>query len=150
MRHSYTTLHSHLIFGTKDRLPLIDQPIRERLFAYMGGIVRELRGTAVIVNGIADHVHLLVQLPAEVAIADCLRVVKTNSSRWVHETWPERRKFGWQTGYGASSVSLSQVPTVRAYIERQEQHHKKISFQEEFVAFLRKNGIEFDPEHLWD
>ncbi|MBZ5645913.1 MAG: IS200/IS605 family transposase [Acidobacteriia bacterium] len=150
MAHTFTTLHTHVIFSTKDRAPFLDAKIRSRDFAYMGGMVREMRGTAAIVNGVSDHVHMLVQLPAEVALAECLRVVKTNSSRWVHETWPDRKKFAWQTGYGASSVSTSNVPVVTRYIERQQEHHEKVSFQDEFIAFLRKNGIAFDPEHLWD
>jgi REP element-mobilizing transposase RayT len=150
MAHTFTTLHTHVIFSTKDRAPFLDEAIRARVFAYLGGIVRELGGAAVRVNGVSDHVHMLLQLPSEVALAECLRVVKTNSSRWVHETWPDRKKFAWQAGYGASTVSTSSVGTVARYIERQAEHHRKVSFQDEFLAFLRKNAIEFDPGHLWD
>lgn len=150
MSHTFTTLHTHVIFSTKDRAPFLDDAIRARLFAYLGGIVRELGGTAVRVNGVADHVHLLLELPSELALAECMRVVKTNSSRWVHETWPDREKFAWQAGYGASTVSTSALPAVARYIERQPQHHKKLSFQDEFLAFLRKNGISFDPGHVFD
>ncbi len=105
MAHTFTTLHTHVIFSTKERCPFLDDEIRPRIFAYMGGIVRELHGTAAIINGVSDHVHMLVQLPAEVSLAECLRIVKTNSSRWVHETFADRKKFAWQSGYGASSVS---------------------------------------------
>ncbi|MBZ5625439.1 MAG: IS200/IS605 family transposase [Acidobacteriia bacterium] len=150
MAHTFTTLHTHVIFSTKDRCPYLDDEIRSRVFAYLGGIVREMRGTAAIVNGATDHVHMLVQLPADLPLAECLRVVKTNSSRWVHETWPDRGKFAWQTGYGASPVSTSSLPAVTHYIETQEAHHKKVSFQDKFASFLRKNGITFDPGHLWD
>ncbi len=150
MAHTFTTLHTHVIFSTKGRAPFLDDEIRPRVFAYMGGIVREMRGTAAIVNGVADHVHLLVQLPPDVALAECLRIVKTNPSRWIHETWPDRKKFAWQAGYSASSVSTSNLPAVTRYVERQAEHHKKVSFQDEFIAFLLKNGIPFDPEHLWD
>ncbi len=150
MAHTFTTLHTHVIFSTKDRSPFLDDEIRSRVFAYMGGIGREMRATAAIVNGVSDHVHMLIQLPADVSLAECLRVVKTNSSRWVHETWPDRKKFAWQTGYAASSVSPSNVAVVTRYIEHQQEHHRKISFQDEFISFLRKNGITFDPEHLWD
>ncbi len=150
MAHTFTTLHSHVIFSTKDRSPYLDDEIRGRVFAYMGGIVREMHGTAAIINGVSDHVHMLVQLPAEVSLAECLRVVKSNSSRWVHETWPDRKKFAWQSGYGASSVSTSNVPVVTRYIHGQEEHHKRVSFRDEFISFLRKNAISFDPEHFWD
>ncbi len=150
MGHTFTTLHSHVIFSTKDRSPYLDDEIRSRVFEYMGGIVREMRGVAAIINGVPDHVHMLLQLPADLSLAECLRVVKTNSSRWVHETWPDRQKFGWQSGYGASSVSKSNVAVVTRYIQGQQEHHKKISFRDEFISFLRKNGIAFDPERLWD
>ena len=150
MSHTFTALHTHVIFSTKDRAPFLDDAIRARLFAYLGGIVRELGGTAVRVNGVTDHVHMLLELPSELGLAECLRVAKSNSSRWVHETWPDRKKFAWQTGYGASTVSTSALPAVARYIERQAEHHKKHSFENEFRSFLRKNGIAFDPAHLFD
>ncbi len=150
MSHTFTTLHTHVIFSTKDRFPLLDDEIRPRVFAYMGGIVREMQGTAATIGGVRDHVHMLLQLPAELSLAECLRVVKTNTSRWVHETWPDRKKFGWQAGYAASSVSTSAVPAVTHYIETQEEHHRRLSFKDEFISFLRKNGIAFDPEYLWE
>jgi REP element-mobilizing transposase RayT len=149
MSHTFTTLHFHIIFSTKDRRPLITTDLRPRLHAYLGGIVRELRGTAAAINGTSDHVHMLVELPAEVALADCMRVVKTNSSRWVHRTSPGRKTFAWQTGYAAFTVSTSNLARVADYIRNQEQHHRKVSFQEEFVAFLRRNGVPFDPAKIW-
>jgi REP element-mobilizing transposase RayT len=88
-------------------------------------------------------------MPPDVCVIDFMRVLKTNSSKWVHERWPERRLFAWQTGYAAFSVSASGVEEVRRYIEKQEEHHKKRSFQEEFVALLRKHGIEFDERYIW-
>lgn len=149
MPHSFTSLNVHAVFSTKERALLIAEPIRNDLHAYLGGIIREMNGTALIVNGTPDHVHALIRLPAELSIVDCMRVLKTNSSRWVHERWPERRSFGWQTGYGAFSVSASAVGEVCRYIEKQEEHHQKRSFQEEFVALLKKHGIAFDERYLW-
>jgi putative transposase len=148
MSHTYTNLLTHIIFSTKERTPFINDGLKRDLHAYLGGIVRELRGTALRVYGTADHVHLLVGLPASLAVADALRVIKTNSSRWMHE---QKRsvKFGWQEGYGAFSVSRSNAAAVSAYIERQEEHHHKLTFREEFVAFLRKHGVECDEENLW-
>jgi putative transposase len=149
MPHSYSSLLVHVVFGTKDRARYLDPILRPQLFAYMGGIVRELKGATRIINGIDDHAHGLLSLPADVSVAECLRVVKTNSSRWVHESFPDRAKFGWQTGYGAFAVSASNESAVVKYIEDQEQHHKKMTFEEEFKTLLEKHGIAFDERYLW-
>jgi REP element-mobilizing transposase RayT len=141
-------LLAHVIFSTKDREPLIEPEMGRRLFAYMGGVVPEMKGSALIMNGVVDHVHLLVNLPAKVALADLMRVVKANSSRWVHEEL--RRPFAWQTGYGAFSVSQSNVDEVTQYIAGQEAHHRRLTFQEEFVAFLKRHGIAYDEKYIWE
>ena len=119
--------------------PLIKPEFRSEPFAYLGGIVREMHGTALIISGTADHVHMLVRTRPARAPAELACVVKTNSSRWVREKWSPN--FGWQTGYGVFSVSESNVAAVMKYIASQEEHHKKHSFQDEFLAFLKKNGI---------
>ncbi len=150
MPHTFTNLLAHVIFSTKERAALIPDAIRPQVHACIGGIIRELGGTALLVNGVADHVHALIRLPATLAITECMRVVKTNSSRWVHEQWSERRGFAWQTGYGAFSVSESSRSAVEAYIARQAEHHRKISFQEEFLEFLRKQGIAYDERYIWE
>jgi REP element-mobilizing transposase RayT len=102
-----------------------------------------------IINGPADHVHLLVSLPATESIAELLRVVKTNSSRWVHEQIPAQKRFAWQAGYAAFTVSGSRAADVRAYIAAQQEHHRRVSFQEEFLTFLRKHGLAYDERDLW-
>jgi REP element-mobilizing transposase RayT len=117
---------------------------------YLGGIIRELDGHAIIVNGPADHVHLLCSLPATTALADVMRVLKTNSSKWIHETFPNLASFAWQTGYAAFSVSESNVQAVEQYIRNQEEHHRTVSFQDEFVAFLKRHGIQYDPRYIWE
>ena len=150
MAHTFTNLSVHLIFSTKDRAPQIDAELAPRLFPYMGGILRESGTQPLLINGVADHVHLLIGLCATHALADVMRVLKTNSSRWVHEQWPARAGFAWQTGYGAFSVSYSNIDAVKAYIARQEEHHRSISFQEEFIAFLRRHQIEFDERYIWE
>ena len=119
------------------------------LFPYMGGIVRELRGAVLALNGPADHVHLLVEMPAALALADMLRILKTNSSRWVHEQFPEHKGFAWQNGYGAFSVSQSRAGAVCQYIATQQEHHRAVSFQDEFLALLKKHGIAYDPRDVW-
>ena len=110
--------------------------------------MRESQGRALKLNSTEDHVHLLVQLPANVSVAEALRILKTNSSPWVHETWDSQRGFCWQTGYGAFSVSLSSAPRVANYIADQERHHRGMSFQEEFIAFLKKHHIEYDERYI--
>ena len=116
----------------------------------MGGIIREMHGIALIVNGTTDHVHLLARIPPICSVAEIARVLKANSSRWAHEKWPHHTEFAWQAGYGAFSVSESSAPTVMEYIAKQEEHHRRRSFQEEHLEFLRKNGITFEEKYLWD
>ena len=128
----------------------IHPALRERLFPYLGGIVREVGGHALAIGGMPDHVHILMTLPQTQALADVLRLVKTNSSRWVHETWPERRDFAWQTGYGGFSVSRSHREAVEHYIATQEEHHRRMTFQEEFLAFLEKHEIDYDERYIWE
>jgi REP element-mobilizing transposase RayT len=136
MAHTFTNLLVHVVFSTHERAPLIADAIRSDLHAYLGGILRELRAAPIMIGGTADHVHLLTRLPAELAVADGLRTIKANSSRWVKERWPERRLFAWQSGYGAFSVSESNEAGVIRYIQSQDEHHRKLSFQDEFVAML--------------
>lgn len=149
MAHTFTNLLTHAIFSTKDRRPCIKAEIKTELHAYIGGIVRELRGKALLINGTADHVHLLFDLPPSVSVSEALRIVKANSSRWVHDKWDRRYPFGWQTGYAAFSVSQSNVPGVLKYIANQEKHHRKISFKEELLAYLKKHNIPYDERFIW-
>ena len=148
MAHTSSNILLHLIFSTAGRRPLIKASFRDDLFAYLGGIVREMRGIALIVNGEPDHVHMLIRVRPVHSAAEIVRVVKTNSSRWVREKYAAR--FAWQTGYGVFSVSESSAEDVTEYIATQHEHHKKRSFQEEYVAFLKKNHVEYDPRYVWD
>lgn len=138
----------HLIFSTKQRKPLITPEMQSDLFAYLGGIVREMRATALVINGTCDHVHMLVRIRPAHSVAEIARVIKTNSSRWMHEKG--QRDFAWQAGYGVFSVSESNIPAVTKYIATQDEHHKKHSFQEEFLAFLKKNNVAYDERYIWD
>lgn len=150
MAHTYTCLLSHIIFSTKDRVPTLDAEMKPRLFAYMGGIIRELGGVALSINGPADHVHILASQSASVALSDFAGKVKANSSGWVHKTFPSQREFKWQSGYGAFSVSASQREAVLEYIANQEEHHRKVSFKEEFVGFLKRHGVAYDERYIFD
>ena len=150
MPHSLTAIRIHAVFSTKGREPLIDRALCPRLWAYMSGIVCESGGVALAIGGTADHVHVLFSAPPTLAVADVMRLVKTNSSRWVHEEFPTRESFAWQAGYAAFSVSPSNVERVRRYIADQEAHHRRRSFQEEYVAFLKTSGIAYDERYLWE
>jgi REP element-mobilizing transposase RayT len=145
-QHSFVYLVVHVVFSTRDRAPHLTPELSGRMFPYMAGIVKALQGVPFIVNGPADHVHLLLSLPAGVSISEMLRVLKANSSRWVHEQFPELRSFGWQSGYGAFSVSCSRLDEVKKYIAGQQAHHRKVSFEGEFLSLLRKHGMDCEPQ----
>jgi len=132
MPQSFACLHYHLIFSTKNRLPLITTDVQPRLYEYTGGILRSEKCVLLAAGGMPDHIHLLCSLNKELAISPALRVIKANSSKWIHETFPDHRSFAWQSGYG------------------QEKRHRTTTFQEEFVAFLQRHRIEYDEQYLWE
>jgi putative transposase len=138
----------HCIFSTKERRKSIAPEVQDRLWSYMGGIAREHRMKALAVGGTADHVHMLLSLPSTVNIAEAMQAIKGGSSHWLHEECG-LRLFAWQEGYGAFSVGASQVGASIAYIAAQEEHHRKRDFQAEFVAFLNKNGVDYDSRYVW-
>ena len=150
MAHTYTNLLFHIVFSTKARVPLLDADLKPRLFAYMGGIIRELGGTALLINGPSDHVHILALLPAKLAISEVVRKVKANSSGWVHREFPDQWSFAWQTGFAAFTVSHSQKQSALDYIANQEEHHRTVSFKDELLAFLKKHEIAYDEKYLWE
>src|SRR5215467_11982270 len=138
---SYVSSYYHCVFSTKERRPQITPALRERLWPFLGGIARQNQMKAIEIGGVADHVHILLSLPATLPIAKALQLIKGGSSKWVHETFPEHRLFGWQSKFGAFSVSVSQLDKMIDYIRNQEQHHRKMTFEEEFVALLKKHRI---------
>ena len=149
MPSSYTNLLYHFVFSTKNREPLITDDKQPSLYDYMGGILRSHGGISLEINGMPDHVHLLAKLRPDKAVSNLLRDLKANASGWMHKVFPELNGFRWQDGYGAFTVSQSQVEQVSQYIRRQQQHHQKKSFKDEFIALLRINGIEFNERYLW-
>lgn len=148
MSDSYTNLLYHIVFSTKDRRPLITPDYEVRLYDYLGGTIRKLGGISLELNGTEDHVHLLAKLRPDCALSDVLRNLKSNATGWMHDVFPSLRNFSWQRGYGAFTVSQSSVEAVRHYIARQKEHHQKISFRDEFIQFLRENGIEYDERFI--
>jgi putative transposase len=150
MPQSFASLHVHVVFSTKHREPLIAGDLAPRLYDYIGGIVRAHGSVLIAAGGMPDHVHLLASLGREISVAEALRTIKANSSKWIHETFPNQRGFAWQAGYGAFAVSYSNIPSVKRYIANQAEHHRVRTYQEEFLALLRRHDIEFDESHLWD
>ncbi len=148
MPSTHCSLHYHLVFSTKERQPLIASAWRERLHAYLGGVVKNIDGVPEGIGGTQDHVHLLVSLKATHCLADVVRDLKAVSSRWMHEQIAER-SASWQDGYGAFTVGAPDCGLVRDYIARQEEHHRKQTFQEEYMEFLRRGGVEYDERYLW-
>jgi REP element-mobilizing transposase RayT len=150
MPQSYAKLYYHIVFGTKDRVPQISDEMAPRLYEYFSGIFRNKACILAKAGGIADHVHLLAILSREVSLSEMMRDVKTNSSKWIHDTFPGAEQFAWQRGYGAFTVGYRESGRVEKYIERQKEHHRSKTFQEEFVELLDEHDVEYDPQFLWE
>lgn len=147
---SYSQLNYHIVFATKYRHPSIKSEFKDKLYEYIGGTLRAKKGQLIEIGGVEDHVHLLARLPPTLAVSDMTRDIKANASKWINEQDQIKRTFEWQIGYSVFTVSYSHVDTVREYIQNQEEHHKKMTFQEEYQAFLTRHGIKFRPEHLFE
>ena len=151
MPQSLARVVLHVVFSTKKREPFLkDDDVRNRLHAYMAGVLQRIGCEPILVGGVEDHVHLLGNLSRTVTIAELVEEAKKSPSKWVKDQGPQYREFFWQSGYGAFSVSESNVEKVRAYIATQEEHHRKVSFQDEFRALCRKHGVEIDERYAWD
>jgi len=146
MSHTYARNVIHVVFSTKDRQKIIQPELQPRLWAYIAGICQKLGAFVFAVGGTEDHLHLLIQVPPSLPTAKAILTIKSNSSRWAHD---EGHKFAWQQGYGAFSVSSSIIPAVIRYIQNQAAHHKKMDFEAEFVALLKKHGIAFDQKYVF-
>ena len=147
---SFTQLTYHVVFATKYRHPTITDTIQERLYEYIGGTLRAKRSHLIKIGGVKDHVHLLARLSPAIAVADVVRDIKANSSKWMNEQPETTKTFEWQKGYGAFTVSYSQIAVVEQYIRNQEEHHRTRSFQEEYIEFLERHGIDFRLEYLFE
>ena len=147
MAQTYTRLLYHIVFSTKNREPWIDPTWRPDLHAYIGGIVHNRKGHLLAAGGIPDHIHLLVRLAADRSISDVLRDIKSNSSGWLHQRGV--LPFDWQDGYGAFTISPSEIPGVTNYINTQVEHHAAMGFREEFLALLTDHDVEYDEKYLW-
>jgi putative transposase len=141
--HSFSSSLHHCVFATKAREPLLTPKIRERLYPYLGGIAGENGIKALAIGGVADHAHVLLSLPATMSVAKAMQLLKGNSSKWIHETFPELKSFAWQEGYGAFTIGMSGIEETRAYIRKQEEHHRTRTYREEVIMFLQRHGLPF-------
>jgi putative transposase len=150
MGHTYTSLHYHIVFSTKERMRIISPELKESLFAYIAKTINNEYGFTRKINGIDDHIHICADLKAKFAISDILRKIKSNSTSWINKNFDLNYTFAWQEGYGGFSVSKSSIPNVIKYIISQEEHHKKMTFKEEFTILLNKHEIDYDEKYIWN
>ena len=150
MGHTFTNLLYHYVFSTKQRVRSVVEEVRERLYQYMGGITRNTFGTLLRINGVEDHVHMLVKLKPRIAVSDFIGLVKGNSSKWASDALPRMELFQWQGGFSCFTVSESLWRAVARYIDRQPEHHRRMTYEEELRILLERNGVPFDPENYLD
>jgi REP element-mobilizing transposase RayT len=146
MAHSYSRIHVHLVFSTKERRNAIPKEMQPRLWAYIAGICQKYEMISLAIGGTGNHIHILFYLPPTFALAKTVQLLKGNSSKWMGE---QGMDFGWQEGYGAFSVSSSNLDQVTRYIRNQEAHHRKFSFEDEFRALLKKHDVDYDPKYIF-
>jgi len=149
MSSSWTQNYYHAVWSTKHRTPWITPDLEQRLHPFLGGIAKDLDCTPIAINGMSEHIHILLRFPSDLAIADLLRHLKSRSSKWIRQTFPTQHEFAWQEGYGGFTVSKPNVPDVEHYIRNQKEHHSAMTFESEFLTMLRKTGWEGDPEEVF-
>ena len=150
MPQSLVKNYMHITFSTKSWYPFINEPIREELFSYLGGICKNMECNPLIVGGHKDHIHVLCMLSRKIALMDLIEKLKTNSSKWIKTKGSFYEKFYWQRGYGGFSVGTAHIHIVKNYIKNQAEHHKTVSFKEEYLSFLNENNIDYDERYVWD
>ena len=149
MAGTFTNIVYHVVFSTKSRRPFLAPKIASRVYSYIGGALRTEKAVLYEVGGTADHIHLLVRWRPDSALSNLIGSIKRSTTIWIHQTFPELSEFYWQEGYGAFTVSYSQVDKVKAYIQNQEEHHRTRDFKEEFTALLKAHHIDYDPKMIW-
>ena len=150
MGHTYTNLIAHIVFSTKERRAFLHADVRPRLAKFVGGVIRRRRGRLLAMDGDEDHIHVLAILSPAMAISDQVRDIKALSSGWIHDTFSDLSGFAWQSGYSAFSIGKTNLDNVLRYIQRQEDHHRRESFEEELIDLLQRAGVEYDPKQVFD
>ena len=148
MANTYISLNIHIVFSTKNRKRVIKHDFGQRLWPYMGGIAKQNKIIPMAIGGAADHVHMLLSFPGMLGVSKAVQLIKSGSSKWVHENFPEMKDFAWQIGFSAFSVSPGRIQRTINYINNQEQHHQRHGFQDEYLKFLRDSGIDFDERYV--
>ena len=149
MANTYTNLFIHVVFSTKERIKFLNEKVKNELYPYISGIAKIKKFQTPIVNGTDDHIHILLLLKPDISVSKAIQFIKTGSSKWIHERFPELKNFSWQEGYGAFAVSTSQLEKTRLYILNQEDHHKKMDFNQEYRKLLEINNIKFDEKYIF-
>jgi REP element-mobilizing transposase RayT len=149
MPTTYSNLLFHVVFSVKERVKLLSKDLRERLFPYISGIANKNNFKILISGGVNDHIHILLSLKPDTSVSKAVQLVKGGSSKWMHDNFSDLNIFSWQEGYGAFTVSVSQIDRIKNYIHNQEEHHKKMSFEEEYLELLKRNNIDFNPKFLF-
>jgi len=149
MPNTYTNLFFHVVFSVKERRPLLLLNLQKQLYPYICGIANNNKFKIICVNGTDDHIHILFSLRPDLAISKAIQLVKGGSSKWIHDNFPNLKIFSWQEGYGAFTVSASQIDVIKKYIYNQKQHHQKMNFTQEYKLSLEKNNINFDEKYLF-
>jgi REP element-mobilizing transposase RayT len=149
MADTFTSLHYHIVFSTKNREPWIDASIEERIWTYLAGMATHHGLMALKVGGLEDHLHLVLRIPPTIPVSEAVRLLKGSSSRWIRQTFSELEAFRWQDGYGAFTVSTSALPATIRYVEQQRATHERRTFEDEFLFLLQRHGIEYDERYLW-
>jgi REP element-mobilizing transposase RayT len=145
---SFSRINIHLIFSTKNREPILGDDVRQDLHSYMATVLNNLESPCVLINSVPDHVHVLFEISRKLALSHAVEDIKKTSSKWIKTQRAAYSSFAWQAGYGAFAVSESNVADVRRYIEEQREHHRKLSFQEEFLAFLKRHNVRYDERYI--
>jgi putative transposase len=148
MASTLTSIRIHFVFSTKNRNNLIDPLVRPELWAYMGGIARQNNMVAYAIGGTGDHAHVLISMPPTISVAKTIQLIKGGSSKWMNDEHPQKEHFSWQQGYAAFTLSPSRMKQTINYIQSQEEHHKKVSFKEEYLNFLKGHSVEFDEKYI--
>ena len=150
MSQTRTKLLTHIVFSTKNRSPYLGVDIQPQVFGYMAAVLNESFGTTVIIGGMPDHIHILIDVHATTCVSELVRDVKARTTAWVRKEFDGLREFAWQSGYGAFSVSESTRDTVAVYIKNQAEHHRERGYKAELIAFYDKHGLDYDERYLWD
>ncbi len=148
MAHTYSATFFHCVFSTKNRTNIISRELRPKLWDYMGGIASRNGMRCLRVGGTANHVHAAIHIPAATSVSKAMQLIKGGSSKWINDH-PNQARFEWQDAFGAFTIGVSQIAATVAYIDSQEEHHRTRTFEEEYIAFLKKHGIQYDERYIW-